>query len=754
MWLSKSCFGILLAALLVGCTAQTKPDPIESANIRIHALAAAAPRGAYPRGFTEQVYWTLVGIDDGPMPALLSEDGALQPGKTSFSIEPFLLEGDKLTSWADVTITQSLLDDYLPIPSVDWKRGEIELGVTTFAVGTREHSQVIARYQVRNTGDSTRALDLVLAIRPFQVNPPAQFLNTRGGVSPMHDVSWDGAQVQIDGDARVVPLAAPSQFFAHAASGAAQALVQRPWPQMQTVHDDNGYAAAALIYHLDVPAHGASEVALLAPLTGAAQLPPAGMAIAAWLRHEQDEVARRWHERLNRVTLNLPAAPHIANALRTALAHILISRDGFALRPGTRSYARSWIRDGAMMADALLRLGETEAVRDYVDWYAAQQFADGKVPCCVDQRGADPTPENDSHGELIHAIAQLYRYGGDRAQLEKNWLHVESAIAYMERLRASETEATDVAFKGLMPASISHEGYSAKPMHSYWDDFWALTGYADAAAMAQVLNRTDASHYTLAHDAFTRDLHASIASATRSHAIDFVPGCAELGDFDATSTTIAFAPAGEAPSALLRNTFERYWHEFVARRDGDKAWEDYTPYEWRTVGSLVRLGWRERAQEATNFFFGNGARPHAWNQWAEVVGHDPRKPRFIGDMPHAWVASDFMRSMLDLFAYERGDTLVLAAGVQPTWMNGAGMTLEHLRTPYGELSYRLQRDGRRLELHIAAGVKPSGGMVLPWPLPGSPGAARINGVATQWHENELHIDTAPAIVTIDLAATD
>ena len=56
--------------------------------------------------------------------------------------------------------------------------------------------------------------------------------------------------------------------------------------------------------------------------------------------------------------------------LRTNLADILIERDGPALRPGTRSYARSWIRDGAMMSAALLRMGHPEAVRSYADWFA------------------------------------------------------------------------------------------------------------------------------------------------------------------------------------------------------------------------------------------------------------------------------------------------------------------------------------------------------------------------------------------------
>ena len=41
---------------------------------------------------------------------------------------------------------------------------------------------------------------------------------------------------------------------------------------------------------------------------------------------------------------------------------------------------------------------------------------------------------------------------------------------------------------------------------------------------------------------------------------------------------------------------------------------------------------------------------------------DAREPRFLGDMPHGWVASDQIRSVLDLFAYEdeSESSLVLA----------------------------------------------------------------------------------------------
>jgi hypothetical protein len=367
-------------------------------------------------------------------------------------------------------------------------------------------------------------------------------------------------------------------------------------------------------------------------------------------------------------------------------------------------------------------------------------------------------PENDSHGELVHLIAQLYRYSGDRAELERNWPHIAAAIGYMDVLRNSErSDANRVPGReanfGLMPASISHEGYSAKPMHSYWDDFWALTGYKDAVEMARALGKQGAAATIGAsRDEFRHDLFSSIEAATKAHAIDYLPGCAELGDFDATSATVMLSPAGEQqalPQELLHNTFERYWRGFVERSDGARSWEDYTPYEWRTVGTFVRLGWRERAQAAIDFFFASGARPLAWNQWAEVVGQDLRKPRFVGDMPHGWVASDFIRSALDLFAYEReaDHSLVLAAGVPASWLDGDGIAIEHLRTPYGELSYTLSRSGERFELHVDGSAAPPGGFVFAAPVAGV-AKFSVDGVERVSNSGEVHFDRAPARVVI------
>ena len=712
------------------------PPPATTPNAMFEARAKATRRGVYPRGFSgEQSYWTIVGVDGGSRDsALISEDGAVEVARGEFSIEPFLIEDGKLVTWADVTTTQSLRERYLPMPSVTWKKDNLSLVTSVFATGTAGASSLVVSYRVGNDGDRDRDVTLALTARPFQVNPPTQFLNAPGGTAPIRDIAWDGRALTVNGTRRVIPLQPVDRFVAQV--DGTSTLVGR-WAKGEDVAalpmhegvarvvDPSAFAQGALLRTVHVPAHGHVDLGVVVP-----SRPDIDIAMpkdaGQWLESQADVVAARWHAALDKVQLHVPAtAQPIVDTMRSGVAHILISRDGPALQPGTRSYSRTWVRDGAMMMEGLLRTGHEDVAGDFVRWYAPHQFSNGKVPCCVDARGSDPVPENDSHGELVFAIAELWRYTHDRTMLASLYPHARKAVDYMDTLRASERQpgrldGADRALYGLMPASISHEGYSAKPMHSYWDDFWAMKGYDDAVALAEAVgDKDDTARFSTSRDTFRHDLHASIAAAVEGKGIDFIPGSAELGDFDATSTTIALSPGGEQhrlPKALLDATFERYWRDFEARRDGKRAWDDYTPYELRTVATFVRLGWRDRVGALLDFFFAD-RRPAAWNQWAEVVGHDPRKPRFVGDMPHAWIASDYVRSALDLFAYDRASdgAMVLGAGIPAAWLDGEGVTIHDLRTTYGRLGYTLKAKGKRVTLTLTQPIAPPGGLVLSLP---------------------------------------
>src|ERR1051325_6778095 len=538
------------------------PGWAETANDFWSIVAKPAPRGEYPRSLIgEQPYWTVVGADGADAEALVGEDGNVEPFKGGESIEPFLIVGGKRLTWADVEITQSLQDGYLPIPSVTWRANGATM---TMTAAVSASSMLQLRYRVHGA-------ELRLEVRPFQVNPSTQFLNSPGGV----------------------------------------ARVKHALPRMRD-------------FELDIPLKKGAK------------------------RQSFEQIARDWREKLTRVRIDIAGAPEIANTIRSSLAYTLILRDGAALKPGSRSYDRAWIRDGALLGAMLLRLGHAAEAKAFARWFAKYQYEDGKVPCCVDSRGADPVPENDSHGEFIYLVREIERLTGERLLQS----HVAAAARYIEKLRT---------YEGLVTESISHEGYSAKPVHSYWDDFFAIQGVPE----------------------IQRDLLISMNKVIAEPHLDYVPASVELADFDPTSTAIAISPLGVLLPPL-RRTYPRYFAETAKPR------EDWTPYEMRIIGAMVRLGDRAHALELIERFMAD-RRPAAWNQWAEVVGREYRKPRFIGDMPPAWVPSDFVRSILEAVAYDREDgALVVGAGVPAAWLP---LHVGPLPTYQGPVDIRIARDG-------------------------------------------------------------
>jgi len=485
---------------------------------------------------------------------------------------------------------------------------------------------------------------------------------------------------------------------------------------------------------------------------------------ASFLRAQLKDTTRTWESVLGHVEFQLPSnAGKIARVMKTTLAYMLISRDGPAIEPGTRNYARTWIRDGAMISTALLEMGCTAEVREFIRWVARYQLSDGRIPCCIDQRGADRVPELDSDGEFIYAVAEYYRFTRDVGFVYELWPAVVRAVQNIGALRQQRMtdaykEPDKQVFYGLLPESISHEGYSAHPVHSYWDDFFALRGLKDAASLARVVGDDEhAAGFAALRDALRHSLYASIARSMADHQIDFLPGSAELGDFDPTSTAIALTLGSEQahlPAAALQRTFEKYYDHVQERQQvGPVGNDGYTPYELRNVGAFVRLGQRQRALDLLDILLA-GQRPPGWNEWAEVVWRDPSVPRFIGDMPHTWVGSSFIQSVRTMFAYERDadQALVIAAGIPEAWVaSGAGVGVKRLPTYYGVLNYRLRRVGANaMRVVLSGDLALPGAIVLQPPLPQPLKLVSVNGQPIQtFSADSATINEFPADVVLE-----
>ncbi len=702
-------------------------------NAIVQSAAVSRPRGMLPRQFRGELpYWTVIGADGGAAEALINEDGAVELGKRGCSIEPAVRIRGRLITWADADRSQFLARGYLPVPTVVWGRDGVSLTVTAFVAGTASDSAVYVMYELRNVGEDAADAQLHLALRPFQVNPVSQRLNFDGGVSAIREVATDRTGLVVNGSTRIHALTTPESRAATtwAQGEAFDWLGAGVEPDTTHAICPDALASGVLTYTAPLKSGEALRVVIAAPLEGTPTIdhPQDPWAHAMRLRAE---VEQAWEERVSRASITVPRRDAwLADSFKAQLAYILINRDGPAIQPGSRSYERSWARDGSLTSAALLACGHPEEVRAWIDWYGQHLFDSGKVPCVVDKRGPDPVPEHDSHGQYIWAVANYYRHTRDPAFLDLHWPRVQKVVGYIRSLRAERsTEAykadtfPEAACFGLVPESISHEGYSAKPMHSYWDGFFVLLGLREAAWLAeQVRNDELAQFYRDEHDDFRACLRQAIERAQAHHAIDYIPGCVELGDFDATSTTIALFPCdalAALPPAGLASTFNRYWSFAQGRMIGMK-WDGYTPYEWRTVGAFIRLDQRDRAYTLLQWFRTH-QRPAGWRHWAEVVFNDPRSPRFIGDMPHTWVGSDFLNSIISMFIYERAEQLVAFAGVPKAWADSTDpIAFTNLVTPYGPISGSMQREGGTIRVRVEGVALPAGGLVIAAP-PGAQG---------------------------------
>ncbi len=731
-------------------------------------VARESRTGLFPRYFSEQkTYWTVTGVSGDKKESLINEDGLFETDKMTFSLEPFLYTDGKLITRNDVKITQGLEDDYIPVPHVKWDYQGLELKTTVFADGEANKNSVLyGLFELVNNSDQIRQGKFLTAIRPFQANPHYQELNMTGGVAKLKSISKEKGYISADSK-KIFTSEEFGKFGATKFSSKDIAFwfEQGDLPEEQSVQDDYGYVSAGLESEFELKPGESLTLSAAIPFYGEY---PSGLE-----NLRSSEVVKKlqvvnefWRKTLNHITYNLPPdADQLINTVRSNTGYILINRDKAGIQPGSRSYERSWIRDGSLTSAALLKMGLTGEIKEFINWYSSYQYENGKVPCVVDSRGADPVPEHDSHGELIYLIKQYFNFTGDTLLLRERFGNVSGAVSYIKSLVAERSNdhfkyGNDSvrAYYGILPESISHEGYSDKPMHSYWDNFFAMKGLKDAADIAVITgDKAKAAEFTAFRDEFRKNLYNSLDLAVKTRKIDYIPGCVEKGDFDATSTTIAIYPCNELknmPKQLTLNTFDKYFQFTEDRRNGKLDWMNYTPYEVRTIGSFIFLDQPERAHRLIDFFM-KDQRPQGWNHWAEVVWKDYRLPRFIGDMPHTWVGSDFINAARTMFIYENEleNSLVIGAGLKKSWTDfEKGISVENLPTYYGDISYKIKKTTENTYMVEVTGkgkVPPGGFEIRNLNNSKLPASVTVNGKKSEeYSENKIRFNTLPAILEI------
>ncbi|MGA2916279.1 MAG: discoidin domain-containing protein [Sedimentisphaerales bacterium] len=663
-------------------------------------LAQRLPAGVLPDWLRrQQTFWTITGLPGSFNESLLDEYGGVETGLRCFSVIPAILVDGKLLSAKNFELQQSLAKSWMPIPAVNWKGNGINLNITA---NTIEPDTTLVLYKLTNTTMGKRDISLLFAARPLQINPPWQF----GGFSEIKQAQWKNSSLTLNDKQAASFYPAPDFVSTYSQKPTAdsvdiiECLVERKTAG-DSVSSPDGIVSAGARYDCNLAPGQSKCIVAVYPNTDNADVSITGD-YETFFNEQTDKSMLSWQKLIGDWDINIPDKK-LVNIVRSNLAYLLINADGPAIQPGSRNYNSSWIRDGAISATAMMRFGLVDFGKKYLQWFTPLIKDDGFVPFIVETKTGNMAGfagnwgEYDSFGEYVFLVRQVVEITDDNNIAKQCWPKLKAAMKYMENLRNQRlTEKyKGTEYEGILPQSNSHEGYFPAK-HSYWDDFFALRGLADAQTIALRLGyKEDAIWLAGLEKDLRKSLLESMDRVRRRDNLKTLPACAELGDFDPTSTSVGIMIDDERdilPPDALKATYDRYVRECSQRASqpvGKRS--SYTPYEVRNIGALIRMGRSEDARILLDFFVQDGVRPAAWNHLAEVVHGDLRTPSYIGDMPHTWVGAELINSIRDMLVYEDRGRLVLAAAIPDKWLD-SGVSVRNLQTLWGPISYNIKRD--------------------------------------------------------------
>ena len=437
-----------------------------------------------------------------------------------------------------------------------------------------------------------------------------------------------------------------------------------------------------------------------------------GAAPAKWTVAEAEAAHNRAEKYWNNIDLpyNVIQVPdsNIQNMLNSCIRNIYQAReikDGLpAFQVGPTIYRGLWIVDGAFLLESVTALGVGKEARAGVEYVLSKQNKDGSFEVI----GAF-WKEN---GIVLWIIDRHEELTGDRKWLEDNWSKVERIVDFIKVLRERSREDTNALHYGLIPA-----GYSDGGLHidsEYTNPYWLLVGLKSAVSMAKRTGRIEqAKEWQEDYDDLwktfkklaKRDIvtdefgnkvlpvHMTRPLKEKPHKGQWAflhavyPGGVFPKDDPILKGNLANLEANEKEGLVLGTGW-----------DSDGLWGYFGSFY---AHALLQTGRGEKAAQIA-YDFANHASPlYVWREEQRPVDHP--EPHFVGDMPHNWASAEFIRLILHLLVFERGDELHLFEGLPKSWLkSGAELSINNAATRFGSFSMKMKvsKDGETAELQV------------------------------------------------------
>ena len=715
----------------------------------LEVAAQHAPPGIYPDVIrSRQTYWAAAaGPRPGDAESLLDEWGTFAPQAGAATLAPLLAIGGELFSAQQAAERDYRLGgDGAPLPETTWKLASgLTLRIRALARSGAPAATTWVKYELANQSLMAQTGRLVWVVRPVRLAPEPG--PGRSGLAPIHRIraadagDWQEVRVN-DAPLFAVPrLDLPFGAAPFAEGDGTEFFRRGETPTARSATDDYGLASAA--WWLDFALEPGTQTSLVvaanaqtAALPAVRRFPwaPDGLAAGAVAEtFDQDWVDAVWTWR-GETSRFFPriARPDALDCLRAQVGWLL----------GRRGAAGESMETTVWRVAALLRAGQTDAAREWIQRVVAGMHTNGWLPDRLAPVGAaaldEFTGRHAQQGQFAFLAMEYYRFTQDAAFLQEIYPQLAAALRHLQRLR-EEQEKTEgqlpadegVLVEGLLPPTPARDGREGgRALHRYADQYWALLGWKEGRAAASLLGRDDDAVWA---DANYRALKSSVRRSLRARMdlmeAAWVPATAEESRFEAGSVALLFWPCAETDLVEpheLQSSLDAFYEDFLARTA--PGGEGLAPAdEAALLEPLSTLGRGDYAREVLYALL-DRRHPQGWNFWARARGVDLRQPGPVGDMPDLRAAAAYLIGVRGLAARENGKKLDVFSGAPAEWLQyGDGFRTYGMPTAFGPLDLSGFWQKKQFSVEIGGGAHPPGGYRIWWPRQALPERVLANG---------------------------
>jgi hypothetical protein len=341
-------------------------------------------------------------------------------------------------------------------------------------------------------------------------------------------------------------------------------------------------------------------------------------------------------------------------------ARTLLLLSPHAVFPGPYVYRRFWYRDACLMLHALLAIGHGDRCRRVIEEvFPQRQRRDGFFES---QEG-----EWDSNGQVLWIAAKVAAATG-RCWSQTVVDALAQGVRWLEKKRLPEDGGPQ---SGLLPAGFSAEHLGPNNFY-YWDNFWAVAGLREAAAVFDDAGRPEVARQSAdLAEAYARSIERSLESlpprVRAPGALPAAPG--RRMDAGAVGSLVADYPLHlEPPGSPRIAATARFLLQHCMVHGAffqDMTHSGLNPYLTLHLAQvLLRGGDPQHAaliDAVADLATDTGV-------WPEAV-HPATGGGVIGDGQHGWAAAEWCLMMRALLIREEQDQLVVGPGVRTHWLD-------------------------------------------------------------------------------------